>query len=419
MLRNKIIYNEYSPWKFTITKAKGSYLWDENNTKLIDFTSGWNVTNLGWNNPEITDAVIRQVKKNHYAPMWTNDPVQEEYAKELIDVLPKELCAVGRATGGTEANEEALKTARAFTGRKKIIGFKNTYHGQSFGTMSIGYLPEYVTSISPLVGDFIQMDFPETYRDNRSGNAILKDFADKLESFLAKKNVAAIVCEAGIVTGWGDTRVAPKGFVQLVRRLTKKYDTLMILDEVGTGFSRCGKLFGFEIEDIVPDIVTFAKGLSNGVAAVGAMVTKKEIADVTYNKSNVTSTFGWVPVACAASLKVLQIHKRDKVWEKVNKDGNHIINTLKEKLLNNPFVGDIRGYGMEIGLEFVRDKETKAKKPELLLEVINEAKKQGLHLVGDNESVIQIMPPLVIESSALDMGLEILITTVNKVTSKY
>jgi len=279
--------------------------------------------------------------------------------------------------------------------------------------MSIGYLPEYVTAISPLVGNFVQINFPETYRDNRSEGEILKNFSSKLEELLSKKDIAAIVCEAGMITGWGDARVAPKGFVQQVRKLTQKYGTLMILDEVGTGFSRCGKLFGMEIEGIVPDVVTFAKGLSNGVAAIGTMVTKKEIAEKTYNKSNVTSTFGWVPVACAASLKVLQIHKRDKVWEKSDRKGKIILNTLKKEFANNPFVGDIRGIGMEIGLELVKNKKTKERNPELVAKVAKEAREKGLHLVGDNESVIQIMPPLVIGENVLNKGLEILTEIVN------
>ncbi|OGM21917.1 hypothetical protein A2863_04710 [Candidatus Woesebacteria bacterium RIFCSPHIGHO2_01_FULL_38_9b] len=415
MLKNRIIYNEYSAWTFNISKAKDSYIWTDKGKKLIDFTSGWNVTNLGWNNPEVTEALIKQAKKNHYAPMWTADYVQEEYAMALTNELPKELKAVGRATGGTEANEEALKTARAFIGKKKIIGFKNTYHGQSFGTMSIGYLPEYVTAISPLVGDFIQIDFPETYRNDSGDKEILNTFSKKLEQLLVNKDVAAVICEAGIVSGWGDMKVAPVGFVKEVRRLTNKYGALMILDEVGTGFSRCGMLFGMQIEEVVPDIATFAKGMSNGAFAIGAMVTTKEIADKTFNKSNVTSTFGWIPIGCAASLKTLQIHKRDKIWQKVAKDGLYLEELIQKELRNNPSVGDVRGLGMEIGIEIVLDRKTKSKNPALLKKIINVARENGLHLVGDNESVIQLMPPLTIDRASLDKGLEILVETINNV----
>lgn len=414
MLTNRIIYNEYSPWTFALSKAKGDFIWTSKGKKLIDFTSGWNVTNLGWNNPEVTKALVNQAKKSSYAPMWSSDPIQEEYAKYLTKSLPQDLVAVARATGGTEANEEAMKSARAYTGRKKIIGFKETYHGQSFGTMSLGYPPDYVKSISPLVGGFIQIDFPETYRDERDENDILVEFTEKLEKILKKEDVAAIVCEAGMVTGWGDAKVAPKGFTGIIRKLTKKYGTLMILDEVGTGFSRCGRLFGLEIESVVPDIVTFAKGLSNGAAAIGAMVTTRKIAEFVFDKSNLTSTFGWTPVSCAASVEVLKIHIRNKIWEKSKKDGEYIQNILKRSLNNNDNVGDVRGLGMEIGLEIVKDKKSKKKNPKLVTKIINDSMEKGLHLVGDNESVIQLMPPLTIERINLDKGLEILIDSINE-----
>ena len=416
MLKNKIIYNPSSEWRLNLIKAKGSFLWDDKGNKFIDFTSGWNVTNLGWNNSEIKQAIINQARKNIYAPMETTDVVQKELAEYLTNLLPKELNTVGRATGGTEANEEAIKTARAFTRRKKIIGFKDTYHGQSYATMSLGYLPEYIENmgIGPMVPEFIQLDFPNTYRTKKTPDKLLSDFASALENILRKKDIAAIVTEAGIITGWGSTYLAPNGYLKLVSSLTKKYGTLLILDEVGTGFSRLGKLFGMQIDEVIPDIVTFAKGLSNGAAAIGAMVTKKEIAEKIFAKTNLTSTFGWTPIACAAALKVLQIHKRDKVWEKAKKDGEYLLNTLKNELKNNPSVGDIRGIGMEIGIDFVKDIKSKEKNTYLVKKIISLGMKKGLYLNGDFESNIQLMPPLTIDRKTLDQGLEILIEIIKK-----
>lgn len=407
MIKNKIIYNNFSDWTFDLAKAKGDYLWDSKGNKLIDFTSGWNVTNLGWNNPEIIDAVTKQAKINTYAPMWTADPIQNEYAELLTKSLPSKLNSIGRATGGTEANEEAIKTARAFTGRHKIIGFKDTYHGQSFGTLAIGYLANYAVSkaISPMIQGFVQLDFPKVYGKNIDEEKVLSEFAKVLENALSKKDIAAIVTEAGIITGWGSTFVAPKGYLSLVRKLTRKYGTLLILDEVGTGFSRCGKLFGMELENVVPDIVTFAKGLTNGAVASGAMVTTKEIAEATSAKTNLTSTFGWTPIACAASLKVLQIHKRDKVWEKATKDGEYLLKSLRSELGNQSLVEDINGKGMEIGVHFTKVKSAIP----LVLTFVERARENGLHIVSDHENNIQIMPPLTIERNALDKGIQIFI----------
>ncbi len=410
MLKKNILFSD---WQFDLKKAQGSYIWNSKGNRLIDFTSGWNVTNLGWNHPEITKAMVNQLKVNTYAPMWTADPIQNELAKELTSSLPKELVAVGRATGGTEANEEALKTARAYTGRKKILSFKDTYHGQSFATISIGF-KEYADVIAPLVGGIIRFEYPNTYRTIKSSKVILEEFEKKIEKILKRENVAAIITEAGIITGWGSTYVAPKGYLKLLRRLTKKYGTLLILDEVGTGFSRCGKLYGMELERIVPDIATFAKGMSNGVAPIGAMVTTKTIADKTCDKTTLISTFGWNPPSCAAALKTLQIHQREKIWEKSKKDGMYFINLLKKELDDDSRVGDIRGIGMEVGVDFVKSKSSKEPNEAFAQKVITKAYKNGLHLVLGSGGNIQLMPPLTIEKSVLDKGIEIFVNSVKE-----
>lgn len=169
MVKDKIFFSKFSTWKFDVSKAKGSYLWDQNGKKILDFTSAWNVTNLGWNHPEITQAIIKQARKNTCAAGWMTDPIQIKYADLLTNSLPKELNVAVRATGGTKANEKALKTARAYTGRKKIIGFKDTYHGQSFATLSIGYLPSYLKEITPLLSGFEQIAYPKLFGTKKDG----------------------------------------------------------------------------------------------------------------------------------------------------------------------------------------------------------------------------------------------------------
>lgn len=396
MIKHQEIFN--MDWQFDIKKAEGSYIWDTDGNKMVDFTSAWNVTNLGWNNPEINDAMIMQIRKNVHTVLWLADEIQIKYAKELTASLPKELDTVGRATGGTEANEMAIKTARAHTGRPKIIGFKDSYHGQSFATIALGYSPEYAISkaIAPMLGGFVQMDYPTKN---------LELFLDKLEKLLSKKDIAAVLCEAGIITGWGSTLVAPPGFLQGIRRLTKKYGTMIILDEVGTGFSRCGKLFGMELWDVVPDIVTLAKGISNGAAAIGAMVTTREIAEKTQASSNLISTFGWSLPACAASLKVLEINIRDKIWERSKRLGEYLLNTLKKELKNSSQVEYVNGIGMEVGVHLRKFKD---KKP-IVRDLAHDARKKGLHLVYSDEYNFQLMPPLTIEKKDLDQGIEIFV----------
>lgn len=194
-----------------------------------------------------------------------------------------------------------------------------------------------------------------------------------------------------------------------MRQLTKKYGTLLILDEVGTGFSRCGKLFGMELENVVADIATFAKGLSNGVAAIGTMATTREIAEKTFAKSNLTSTFGWMPIACAVALKVLEIHQREKIWQKAEKDGAYLLEQLRKKLEDNEFIEDINGKGMEIGVHFIKEDSKQC----LVDDVVQKAYEKGLHLVCNRQTNMQIMPPLTTPRDVLDKGIDIFVSLVN------
>ncbi|MCU0679973.1 MAG: aspartate aminotransferase family protein [Planctomycetes bacterium] len=385
---------------FKISRAEGSLLYDKEGNKYIDFTSAWNVTNLGWNHPEINEAIIKQTAKNTQGLLWGSDPIQEAYAEKLTSVLPKELDACTKATGGTEAIEESIKVARAATGRRKIIGFKKSYHGQLFASMALGYSSESVERIAPLVPDFIQMDFPT----KEAGEDSFNNFKSEIEKILAKQDVAAIISEPGIITGWGSTSIAFPGFLKVLRELTQKYNTLLIIDEVGTGFSRTGKLFGIEHENVVPDMIVFAKGISNGAAAIGTVVGKSAIFEATFPYVNLISTFGWTPLACAVALKTLEIHLREKTWEQAEKKGNYIIEKLK--LLLDKSIINLRGLGMEIGLE-LKDSETARR-------VIDLAYKKGLHVIIGSENNIQLMPPLTIPQNLLDDGLEILIKTIEK-----
>jgi len=209
MIKNHIIYSNFCDWTFDLKKAEGSFLWNEKGQRLIDFTSGWNVTNLGWNNPEVNNAIIKQAEKNVYAPMWADDLIQEEYAEELTKSLPKGLDFVCRATGGTDANEKAMIMARTLTKRQKIVGCLDTYHGHSFGTISIGYRPEWALDVSPLVPQFVKIKFPKSTNNEEEDKNILKLFISELEKILIDNDVAAMITEAGVITGCGSTFVGP------------------------------------------------------------------------------------------------------------------------------------------------------------------------------------------------------------------
>ncbi len=415
MIKNHIIYATFCDYAFALKKAQGSFIWTQDNKKLIDFTSGWNVTNLGWNHPEINEAVAKQAKKNSYAAMWMEDEIQKLYADKLTSSLPKKLNYVLRTTGGTDANEKAMLVARTVTKRQNIIGFLDTYHGHSFGTISIGYRPEFTVDIAPVVPKFIKMNFPRSMGNPKNDEKILQQFAQELEKVLRNESVAAIVTEAGIITGWGSTFIAPKGYLKVVRELTKKYGTLLILDEVGTGFSRCGKLFGMEFENITPDMATFAKGISNGAAAISAVAVSSDFDEKILCAAKTHSTFGWTSVSCAAALKTLQIHKRDRVWEKSARDGKFILETLRKELAEYSDKIEFNGLGMEIGVMFVKNKKSMKPDDSTALNVIQKSYEKGLHLIFGGDGNIQIMPPLIIDKKTLQKGVDIFIAAVKTV----
>ena len=412
MIKNGIVYNDDLPWVFQISKAQGSFIWDHHEKKYIDFTSGWNVANLGFNNPEITAAVIEQVTTNHYAPMWTSDVIQEHYAAELTHALHSSLNTICRATSGTEANEMAIKIARASTGRKKIIGFTNAYHGQSLATLALSYSEKALEKIGPLPAQFVQFQFPSKNSITGDITELLSQFYSDLEKTLENQDIAAIVLEACMVTGSGTAYVTEPGFLSEVRRLTKKYGTLMILDEVGTGFSRCGSLFAHELYEVVPDILTLAKAISNGVAAMAAVVVNEKLIEPTLPYINITSTFGWTPIACAAASATLKIHQRDRVFDQAKTKGEWLLNELRHKLANHPKVGNIQGIGLEVGVSFVINRAKGAADKDFAAEVVRKALDNGLHITCCSQNVIQLMPPLIIQESVLQEGLEMFIRSI-------
>ena len=414
MLHKHIIFTNFSDWRFNFTKASGSYIWDEKGKKYIDFTSGWNVVNLGWNNEEIVNAGLEQMKVNTYVPMWAMGPTQEKYAENLVKALGRNLEFIGRANCGVEAIEMAIKTVRVYTGKKKIISFLGQFHGSSINALSFSYRPEWMAKMTDPRADVVQLEYPNMYRTDKTSEQLLSDTKNKLEEVLAKGDVAALITEAGMITGWGSAYVAPDGFLTMICKLTKKYNALLILDEVGTGFGRTGTMWGMERENVSPDVVILAKAIANGSVPIAAMVTTKEIAEATFAGSNLQSTFGWNPVACAMADKTLEIHLRNKTWEMARRKGEYVRKIINQELGDNPFFGEIRGWGLENGIDLVKDKFTKEGNGGLAKKVVQETFDQGLHAVADASGVVLIMPPLTIRQKDLDAGLEILISTINK-----
>ena len=248
-----------------MARAQGEFIYDTAGKEYIDFTSGWNVANLGWNQPEITQALHEQIDRETSVAFWNSVDIQNQYAAALTATLPPALNTCIRATSGTEAVEVSIKVARAYTGRKTILGFKETYHGQLFASMALGTPLDQLVAIDPMVPHIEQLSYPTTTEE-------LATFLSALEKRLARGDVAALVSEPGIITGWGTVLTTAPDFLKQTHTLLKKYDALFIVDEVGTGFSRTGTLFAIEQEDIVPDMVILGKAIANG-SSINAVTT--------------------------------------------------------------------------------------------------------------------------------------------------
>lgn len=405
MIKDSIIYTDFSDWIFDLQSASGSILIDSEGKKLIDFTSGWNIYNLGWNNTEINIYMAESILKHGTSScIWTTNATQRDYVSLLLSALGNHWQTVGKATGGTEANEEAMKTARAYTKKTRFISFKNTYHGQSFATMALGMPKEETDKIKPVLQGITQIPFPES-TVTMTDTDVIYAFENSLRSELEKGDVAGVVTEAGIITGWGSTKVAPKGFASVIRSLTKEFECLWILDEVGTGFSRTGTLFGFQREGEIPDIITLAKAITNGAAPLGLMITTEEISNNSLHDTNLTSSFGLSSIACYAAQKTLELHLEGQIWLKAEKDGVYIRNQLDQFINANKIPAIVHGLGMEIGLRIACEEHDNLS---FVYHIVKDCLQNGLHVVCDHENNIQIMPPLTTERTLINEGLEIL-----------
>ncbi len=396
MIENSIVFRDFKG-KYdylSLDRAEGSTIWDRSGNQYIDFSSGWNVTNLGWNHPEVKEAIIKQASKNVQGLLWGSDPIQEAYAEALTAALPTQLDACAKATGGTEAVEMAIKVARTHARRKRVIGFRGSYHGQLFASLALGGSDEDRPALAPLVPEIQSLPLPHAALSIEEYEKCIA----QIDSELASEEVAAIVIEPVMITGSGSAQLLYPGLLSKLRSLADRYGTLLIVDEVGTGFSRTGKLFGIEHEGVVPDMLVLAKGISNGAAALGTVVGKSAIFESAFAEAMLISTFGWTPLACAVALKTLEIHQRDRVWEIAAKHGEYLQAELAK--LVGEHVSAVRGVGMEIGLEL--------QTAERAQHVRQSALERGLYLVVGADNLIQLMPPLTTSRVQLDAGLAIL-----------
>lgn len=431
-----------------IERGKGNYLIDTNGRKYLDGISSLWVNVHGHRKREIDNAIKAQIDKiSHSTLLGLGNVPSIELAKELVKIAPtplsgaKGLTKVFYSDNGSTAVEIALKMAYQYWEQKKVgkaqgargkktkfVAFTGAYHGDTFGSMSVGEIDVFVEKYKPLLFPTYKAYYPYCYRCPMGKKYLSCKIAciKKLDGILKKhhKEIAACIIEP-IVQGAAGMIVAPPGFLKKVRQLCTKYNILLIADEVATGFGRTGKMFACEHENVTPDFLCLAKGITGGYLPLAATLTTEKIYKAFLGEYEELKTFfhghsySGNPLGCAAALANLNIFKREKTIQKIQPKIK-LLSELLADFKDLSHVGDVRQKGLVAGIELVKDKKTK--EPYLTGQRIGhkicmEARRYGL-LIRPLGNVIVIMPPLSITTAEIKKMMDIIYRRIKSVTGK-
>lgn len=414
-----------------VKKAKGVYFWDIYGKRYLDFNSMVMCVNIGHGDERVIQAICHQAQELSFAgPQMATHP-RAELGQLLTEICPPGIDHFLYTLGGADANENAVKLARAFTGRHKIIARYRSYHGSTSGAIALtgdGRRTAWEPMVMPGV---IHMLDPFPYRSVFHKNhptvaeaSFCQDHLDYLEELIQFENpntIAALLMES--ITGTNGIIIPPHGYYEGVRRLCDKYGILLIMDEVMAGFGRTGKWFGINHWHVIPDIITMAKGLTSGYAPLGAVGMKAEIASF-FNERVYRGglTFNGHPISLAAAIANIRVIQEDGLIEKAEKMGQILSSLLFKLAEEHPSVGEVRSIGLFGAIEIVQDKLTRQPMGDYdqvnppLLSIQKYSREHGLfHYIHDN--IILIIPPLIIEKQELSTGMEILSNALNMTDS--
>ena len=381
-----------------ISHGEGCLLFGQDGKRYIDFASGWCVGNIGWKNPEVKQAILAEAERGTYVPPFLTFPPWDEFAALLTDISPGErLTRAIPCTSGSEAVEFAIKCARAFTGKKMIASIGGVYHGHTYGAASVGR--SCTETMGPCVPGFLKLPMPNAYH-GIAASAVLRNFTELLRR---EEGIAAFLTEP-VWTNAGSI-IPPPDFLPAIEKLCRDHGSLFIMDEVATGFGRCGALFASELWKLTPDILCLGKGFTGGYATMGATLITEEIFQTTEHLP-MYSTFGWLQADFAATRANVAVILRDKLWENAKEVGAFLLSELKD-LEKLSFVGEVRGIGLLLGIEIVRDKESKAPDVEKAEALVEACIERGLILETAGNTLF-ITPPLILTKELAMEGAEIL-----------
>src|ERR1044071_4656433 len=401
-------------FKLVAERASGVWVEDVDGNVFLDCNAGVAVCSTGHCHPEVVRAIQDQAAQLiHMCGTDYYYSVMPELAMKLDEIVPVQRpTRTHFANSGTEAVETALKLAMHATGREKFISFFGSFHGRTLGSLSLtSSKAAQRLGFKRQVLDVVHMPFPNEYRnpfsaDECGDGGVVQGAVNWIENRLFKTTtppdeVAAIVVEP--VQGEGGYVPAPKGFLQELRRICDEHGILLIVDEVQSGMGRTGKMFACEHYDVKPDIITIAKGIASGIP-MGATVPRAEL--MTWQKGAHASTFGGNPVCIASALKTIELLQRELV-SNAAKVGDYLKTGLQKLMAKHECIGDVRGMGFMLGVEFVKNKTSRQPDADLRDRVEMASFARGLILLGCGANSIRWSPPLILTKENVDVALEI------------
>ena len=396
---------------FVMDHGKGVEVWDSDGNRFIDMMAGIAVNSTGHAHPKVVKAVQETAEKflhissDFYHEGWI------KLSEKLNDIAPfAENAKTFLTNSGTEAVETAIKLAKFHTKRHNFIGFSGAFHGRTMGSVAFtASKPHYHRGFYPLMPGVTHVPFPDPYRpilERKPG----EDYGETVVRYIEEEvfghnvpgdEVAGILVEP--IQGEGGYVIPPAGFFPALRKLCDKYDILLIADEVQSGMGRTGKWWAIEHFGVEPDIITSAKGIASGLP-LGACIARESV--MTWPKGAHGNTYGGNPISCAASLATIELLE-EQYLNNAAEVGQYTIDALQEIQVRHPSIGEVRGKGLMIGVEFVKDKNTKEPNEEIRNKIEHIGYEYGLLLLGCGKSTIRLAPPLCITKQETDEALEI------------
>jgi 4-aminobutyrate aminotransferase len=390
----------------------GTEVWDVDGNRFLDFMAGIAVLSTGHCHPKVVKAIQTQAEKfihissDFYHSLWV------ELGEKMSEIAPFSGKAVSFMTNsGTESVEAAIKLARHYTGRQNFIGFLGGFHGRTIGSVTFtASKPVYHRGFYPLMNGVVHVPFPDPYRPvlqalpgEEYGTTVVRYLEEQILGHLMPgEEVAGILVEP--IQGEGGYVVPAPGFFPALRKLCDRYGILLIADEVQSGVGRTGKWWAIEHFGVEPDIICTAKGIASGMP-LGVMMARQEIMD--WPRGAHGNTYGGNPVACAAALATIDLIQGEYM-QNAAETGSYIMEILKLWQKSHPSIGDVRGKGLMIGIEFVRDRETREPDEKTRDRIVDQAFHRGLLLLGCGKSTIRLSPPLSVSYQEIDEAMNIL-----------